>query len=83
MQRSVPTPRRNRQPELSGILRQMIQKLSDRVDSLLARRTARHDNAAPALRDRKRLIYEIGKTVTLDFSLDCDKQNGFLHESDS
>jgi hypothetical protein len=34
---------------------------------------------APALRNRWRLVYEIRKIVSVNFFLDCGKQNGFLH----
>jgi hypothetical protein len=57
----------------------MVQELADRVDSLPAGWATRHNNAASTLRNRWRLIYEIGKIVALNFLLDCSKQNGFLH----
>jgi hypothetical protein len=57
----------------------MIQKPCHRVDPLFAGWTARHDNTFAALRNRWRLVHKIGKIVTLDFLLDCSKQNGFLH----
>jgi hypothetical protein len=41
--------------------------------------TSRYDNTFSALRDRWRLIYEVRKIVTLNFFLDCGKQNGFPH----
>jgi hypothetical protein len=65
------------------VIRQMIQELRYRVDSLLACRTARYNDALAALRDRWRLVNEIRKIVTLNFFLDCGKQNRFLHGSDS
>ncbi len=57
----------------------MIQKLADRVDSFLARRATRHNNALSALRDRRRLIYEVRKIVSVNFFLDRSKEQGFLH----
>jgi hypothetical protein len=53
----------------------MIQKLRYRVDPLLAG----NDDAFAALRPDSGIINKIGKIVTLDFFLDCSKQNGFLH----
>jgi hypothetical protein len=61
------------------ILRQMIQKLGHRTNSLFARRTASDNHTLPALRDRWRLVYEIGKIMSVNFFLDRSKQNGFLH----
>jgi len=61
------------------IVRQVIQKLADRVDSLLAGWTASDNNAAPALCDRWRLIYEVRKIVSVNCFLDCSEQDGLLH----
>jgi len=49
------------------------------IDPLFAGRTARHDNALSALCDRWWLVHKIGKIVTVNFFLDCIKQDGFLH----
>ena len=57
----------------------MVQELNHDVDSLLTGWAASGNNAAPALRDRLRLVYKVRKIVTLDFFLNCSKQNGFLH----
>src|ERR1700730_9751066 len=41
----------------------MIQELVHRVDSLLAGRTPRHNDALAALRDRWRILYEMTEVV--------------------
>jgi hypothetical protein len=55
----------------------MIQKLSHRVDSLSARRTASNNDAFSALRDRRRFVYEVRQIVFLNFLLNRSKQNEF------
>jgi len=48
------------------------------IDSFLACRAASDHDTASAFRDWRRFIHKIRKIVTLDFFLDCLKQDGFL-----
>ena len=57
----------------------MVEKLAHGVNSFSAGRTARYNDALSALRDGRRLIYEVRKIVSVNFFLDCSKQDGFLH----
>jgi hypothetical protein len=49
-------------------------EIGRRVDSFPASWTAQHDYALAALRDRRRLVYEVRKIMALDFLLDCSKR---------
>ena len=57
----------------------MVEKLAHGVNSFSAGRTARYNDALSALRDGRRLIYEVRKIVSVNFFLDCSKQDGFLN----
>ena len=57
----------------------MIQKLTDGIDPLSTGRASCDHNTITALRHARRIADEIRKIVSLNFFLDCGKQNGFLH----
>jgi hypothetical protein len=61
------------------IVCQMVEKLNRGINSLSTGWASRHNNATTALRDRWRLINELRKIVSVNFFLDCSKQNGFMH----
>ena len=57
----------------------MVQELLHLINSFLARRAARHNYAFSALRDGRRFVNEVREIVSLNFFLDCGKQDRFLH----
>jgi hypothetical protein len=61
------------------IIRQMVQKLANRIYSLLAGWASRHNYALAALRDRWRVLYEMAEVMLVDFLLYRAEQFGLEH----